>query len=100
MEHGEGQNTLEAQLADLRAELTTLRTNRQGQPARPTETRPRVPSGPPKFKGKRGEDVRQWFFQVETLCRIHSHDGGNDNTRLPSIAGTAMEDPASGWFLF
>ncbi|GMF53573.1 unnamed protein product [Phytophthora fragariaefolia] len=99
-DHGEGQNTLEAQLADLRAEPATLRANRQVQPARPTETRPRVPSGLPKFKGKRGEDVRQWLFQVETLCRIHGHDGDNANTTLPSIAGTAMEDPASGWFLF
>ncbi|GMF44477.1 unnamed protein product [Phytophthora fragariaefolia] len=99
-EHGEGQNTLEAQLAGLRAELATRRTNRQVQPARPTEPRPRVPSGLPKFKGKLGEDVRQWHFQVKTLCRIHGHDGDNDNTTLPSIAGTAMEDPASGWFLF
>ncbi|GMF18456.1 unnamed protein product [Phytophthora fragariaefolia] len=99
-EHREGQNTLEAQLADLRAELATLRTNRQVQPVRPTETTPRVPRGLPKFKGKRGEDVRQWLFQVETLCRIHCHDGDNDNTTLQSIARTAMEDPASGWFLF
>ncbi|GMF28563.1 unnamed protein product [Phytophthora fragariaefolia] len=85
--HGEGQNTLEAQLADLRAELATLRANRQVQPARPTETRPRVPSGLPKFKGKRGEDVRQWLFQVETLCRIHGHDGDNDNIHRRNCDG-------------
>ncbi|GMF15818.1 unnamed protein product [Phytophthora lilii] len=54
----------------------------------------------PKFKGKRGEDVRQWLFQVETLCRINGHDASNTNETLPSIAGTAMEEPASGWFLF
>ncbi|GMF33902.1 unnamed protein product [Phytophthora fragariaefolia] len=79
---------------------TTCRTGRQVQPARPTETRRSVPSGLPKFKGKRGEVVRQWLFQMKTLCRIHGHDGGNDNTALPSITGTAMKDPASGWFPF
>ncbi|GMF47039.1 unnamed protein product [Phytophthora fragariaefolia] len=99
-EDGGGQITLKVQLAALRAELATLRTSRQVKPTRPAETTPRVPRDLPKFKGMCGEDVRQMPFQVGTLCRIHGHNGDDDNTTLPSIAGTAMEDPTSGWFVF
>ncbi|OWY98152.1 Retrotransposon nucleocapsid protein, related [Phytophthora megakarya] len=28
----------------------------------------RVPSNLPKFTDKRGEDVREWLFQVENAC--------------------------------
>ncbi|ETK72762.1 hypothetical protein L917_19950, partial [Phytophthora nicotianae] len=56
----------------------------------------RVPSSLPKFKGKRDDDVRQWLFQVETLCRINGHDATDDNYMLPSISGTVMEESASG----
>ncbi|GMF40427.1 unnamed protein product [Phytophthora fragariaefolia] len=98
-EDGAVRSTLEAQLAELRAELATLPTSRQVQPARPAKIKPRVPSGLPNFKGKRGEDVRQWVLQLETLFRIHGHDGDDGNSTLPAIR-TAMEGPASGWFLF
>ncbi|GMF11563.1 unnamed protein product [Phytophthora lilii] len=87
-------------MAELRAEIETLRASRQDRPTKAAETKSRFPSSMPKFKGNRGEDVRQWLFQVETLCRIHDHDASDDNATLPAIAGTAMEDPASGWFLF
>ncbi|GMF47048.1 unnamed protein product [Phytophthora fragariaefolia] len=99
-EDGGVRSTLEAQVAVMCAKLAALPTSRQVQPARPADTKPRVPSGLPKSKGKYGEDVRHWLFQVETLCSIHGHDGDGDNTTHPSIAGAAMEDPASGWFLF
>ncbi|ETN08338.1 hypothetical protein PPTG_22999 [Phytophthora nicotianae INRA-310] len=52
------------------------------------------------FKGKRDEDVRQWRFEDETLCRINGDDAAYDNHTLSLIAGTATEEPASGWFLF
>lgn len=57
--------------------------------------KPRVPSSLPKFKGKRDEDVRQWLFQVETLCRIHGPNATDNNETMPAIPGTAMEEPAS-----
>lgn len=73
-------------------------TNRIAQQTTITPT-PRVPTNLPKFNGQRDEDVRQWLFQVENTCRIHSHIVCDENTVLPSIAGTAMEGSASGWFL-
>ncbi|KAG6609080.1 uncharacterized protein IUM83_13484 [Phytophthora cinnamomi] len=97
---GEMQAELEAHFAQLRAEIAALQSNNQAPRPTPTETKPRVPSGLPKFKGKRDEDVHQWLFQVETLCRINSHDATDSNDTLAAIAGTAMEEPASGWFLF
>ncbi|DBA03988.1 TPA: hypothetical protein N0F65_010641 [Lagenidium giganteum] len=54
----------------------------------------------PKFTGKRGEDAREWLFQVEKICRAHSFEVKDDNSRLPGIAGSAMERPALGWFLY
>ena len=62
-------------------------------------TRPKIPTKLPSFKGKRGEDVRQWLFQIENICRLHGHPIHGDNHQLASIAGSAMEDPASGWYL-
>ncbi|KAG6623328.1 Pol Polyprotein [Phytophthora cinnamomi] len=35
------------------------------------EERTRVPSNLPKFTSKRGEDVREWLFQIENACRIN-----------------------------
>ncbi|KAE8951118.1 hypothetical protein PR002_g33073, partial [Phytophthora rubi] len=61
--------------------------------------RTRVPSNLPKFTGKRGEDVREWLFQIENACRINGNLIEDTSTRLPGIAGSAMEKPASGWFL-
>ncbi|ETI29744.1 hypothetical protein F443_23138 [Phytophthora nicotianae P1569] len=97
---GERQAELEAQLTQLRAGITALQANNQAQRQPPLESKARVPSGLPKFKAKRDDDVRQWLFQVETLCRINGHNATDDNYTLPWIAGTAMEEPASGWFLF
>ncbi|KAE9092239.1 hypothetical protein PF010_g17883 [Phytophthora fragariae] len=71
---GERQAELEAQLAQLRAEIVALQAKNLTPRPPPPESKPRVPSGLPKFKGKRDEDVRQWLFQVETLCRINGHD--------------------------
>lgn len=88
---------MEALVVQLRAEIASLQAP---VTTRPQEIQLRVPSNLPKFKGRRGDDVRQWLLQVETLCRIHGHDPTDDNKVMPSIAGTAMEDPASGWFLF
>ncbi|OWZ11082.1 hypothetical protein PHMEG_00015956 [Phytophthora megakarya] len=59
----------------------------------------RVPSNLPKFSGKRGEDVCEWLFQVENACRINNIPIDDTSPRLPGIAGSAMEKPASGWFL-
>ena len=61
--------------------------------------RTRVPNNLPKFTGKRGEDAREWLFQIENACRINGMLIEDTNTRLPGIAGSAMEKPASGWFL-
>ncbi|GMF19298.1 unnamed protein product [Phytophthora fragariaefolia] len=61
--------------------------------------RTRVPSNLPKFTVKRGEGVREWLFQVENACRINGFVFQDENTRLPGIAGSATEKPASGWFL-
>ncbi|GMF46616.1 unnamed protein product [Phytophthora fragariaefolia] len=97
---GERQAELEAQLAQLRTEIVALQASNQAPRPPPTESKPRVPSGLLKFKGKRDEDVRQWIFQVETLCRINGHDATDSNATMPAIAGTSMEEPASGWFLF
>ncbi|KAJ8539077.1 hypothetical protein ON010_g12795 [Phytophthora cinnamomi] len=38
-------------------------------------------------------------FQVETLCRINGHDATDSSDTLPAIAGTAIEEPESAWFL-
>ncbi|KAE9300066.1 hypothetical protein PF001_g15135 [Phytophthora fragariae] len=59
---GERQAELEAQLAQLRAEIVALQATSRAPRPPPTEPKPRVPSGLPKFKGKRDEDVRQWLF--------------------------------------
>ncbi|POM79110.1 Hypothetical protein PHPALM_3281 [Phytophthora palmivora] len=61
--------------------------------------RARVPGNLPKFTGKRGEDVREWLLQIENACRINGIAIDDANPRLPGIAGSAMEKPASGWFL-
>ncbi|EGZ19458.1 hypothetical protein PHYSODRAFT_495032 [Phytophthora sojae] len=78
-------------IAQLRAEIDRLNQAM----ADPT----RVPSNLPKFTGKRGEDVREWLFQIENACRINNIPIEDASTRLPGIAGSAMEKPASGWFL-
>jgi hypothetical protein len=86
----------EAYLAHrLEVEAQTANNQRQSQRF-PT---PRVPNSLVKFRGKRGEDVRQWLFQVENACRIHHHIVSDDSMMIPSIAGTAMEGSAAGWFL-
>ncbi|KAG2785400.1 hypothetical protein PC116_g21852 [Phytophthora cactorum] len=61
--------------------------------------RTRVPTNLPKFTGKRGEDVREWLFQIENACRINNIPIEDASTRLPGIAGSAMKKPTSGWFL-
>ncbi|KAG2770007.1 hypothetical protein PC129_g17390 [Phytophthora cactorum] len=61
--------------------------------------RTRVPTNLPKITGKRGEDVREWLFQIEKACRINNIPIEDASTRLPGIAGSAIEKPASGWFL-
>ncbi|KAE8912275.1 hypothetical protein PF006_g17511 [Phytophthora fragariae] len=78
---GERQAELEAQLAQLRAEIVALQAKNLTPRPPPPESKPRVPSGLPKFKGKRDEDVRQWLFQVETLCRINGHDATDSTAR-------------------
>uniref|UniRef100_H3GWM8 CCHC-type domain-containing protein n=1 Tax=Phytophthora ramorum TaxID=164328 RepID=H3GWM8_PHYRM len=77
--------------AQLRAEIDRL--------TQAMVDRSKVPSHLPKFTGKRGEDVREWLFQVENACRINGIAIEDASTRLPGIAGSAMEKPASGWFL-
>uniref|UniRef100_H3H879 CCHC-type domain-containing protein n=1 Tax=Phytophthora ramorum TaxID=164328 RepID=H3H879_PHYRM len=77
--------------AQLRAEIDRL--------TQAMVDRSKVPSHLPKFTGKRGEDVREWLFQVENACRINGIAIEGASTRLPGIAGSAMEKPASGWFL-
>ncbi|RAW19912.1 hypothetical protein PC110_g23646, partial [Phytophthora cactorum] len=49
--------------------------------------------------GKRGEDVREWLFQIENAYRINNIQIEDTRSRLPGIAGSAMEKPASGWLL-
>ncbi|OWY95814.1 hypothetical protein PHMEG_00034083 [Phytophthora megakarya] len=61
--------------------------------------RTRVPSSLPKFTGKKGDDVREWLFQIENACRINGIRIEDANSQLPGIAGSAMDKPASGWFL-
>ncbi|KAG3095726.1 hypothetical protein PI124_g8247 [Phytophthora idaei] len=61
--------------------------------------RTRVPSNLPKYTGKRGEDVREWLFQIENAYRINNIPIEDASSRLPGIAGSAIEKPASGWFL-
>ncbi|OWZ02347.1 hypothetical protein PHMEG_00026107 [Phytophthora megakarya] len=61
--------------------------------------RVQVPNNLPKFTSKRGEDVREWLFQIENACRINGILIVDSSARLPGIAGSAMEKPASGWFL-
>ncbi|POM68552.1 Hypothetical protein PHPALM_15280, partial [Phytophthora palmivora] len=54
---GEGNPTeLEAQLNQLRAQIATLQATSQTARASAGESKPRVPTGLPKFKGKRDED--------------------------------------------
>ncbi|KAG3092026.1 hypothetical protein PI124_g20691 [Phytophthora idaei] len=61
--------------------------------------RTRVPSNLPKYTGKRGEDVCEWLFQIENACRINNIPIEDTSSRLPGIAGSAMEKPALCWFL-
>ncbi|KAG6616516.1 uncharacterized protein IUM83_13077 [Phytophthora cinnamomi] len=56
--------------------------------------RTRVPSNLPKFTGNRGDDVREWLFQIQNACRINGIQIDDASVRL-----SAMEKPASGWFL-
>ncbi|KAG3182127.1 hypothetical protein PC128_g14825 [Phytophthora cactorum] len=93
-------DVLEAQPLELQAEIKALREARYPDRPPPSESKPRILTFLPKFKGRRGEDVRQWLFQIDTLCRINGHDASDANVTLPAIAGTSMEEPASGWFLF
>ncbi|ETI57541.1 hypothetical protein F443_00190 [Phytophthora nicotianae P1569] len=78
-------------IAQLRAEIDRLN--------QAMADRTKVPNHLPKFTGKRGEDVREWLFQIENACRINNIPIEDTSTRLPGIAGSAMEKPASGWFL-
>ncbi|KAE9063447.1 hypothetical protein PF010_g28988, partial [Phytophthora fragariae] len=78
-------------IAQLQAEIDRLNQAMAG--------RTRVPSNLPKFTGKRGEDVREWLFQIENACRINGILIEDTSTRLPGIAGSAMKKPASRWFL-
>ncbi|OWZ13303.1 hypothetical protein PHMEG_00013387, partial [Phytophthora megakarya] len=61
--------------------------------------RTRVPNNLPKFTGKRGEDVCDWLFQIENACQVNGIIIEDSSTRLQGIAGSAMDKPASGWFL-
>ncbi|OWZ22793.1 hypothetical protein PHMEG_0002436 [Phytophthora megakarya] len=38
--------------------------------------RARVPSNLPKFTGKRGDDVREWLFQIENACPVEKLTSG------------------------
>ncbi|EGZ08895.1 hypothetical protein PHYSODRAFT_525830 [Phytophthora sojae] len=77
--------------AQLRAEIDRLN--------QAMAERTRVPTNLPKFTGKRGEDVREGLFRIEKACRINGIQIEDASARLPGIAGSAMEKPASGWFL-
>ncbi|KAG3255323.1 hypothetical protein PI124_g140 [Phytophthora idaei] len=77
--------------AQLQAEIDRLNQVMAG--------RTRVPTNLPKFTGKGREDVREWLFQIENSCHINNIPIEGATTRLPGIAGSAMEKPASGWFL-
>ncbi|OWZ17101.1 LOW QUALITY PROTEIN: Pol Polyprotein [Phytophthora megakarya] len=57
--------------------------------------RSKVPNNLSKFTGKRGEDVREWLFQIENACRINGIQVEGASARLSGIAGSAMEKPAS-----
>ncbi|OWZ14806.1 hypothetical protein PHMEG_00011645 [Phytophthora megakarya] len=61
--------------------------------------RARVPSNLPKFTGMRGENVRDWLFQIGNTCCINGIPIEDSSTRLLGIAGSVMEKLASGWFL-
>ncbi|KAG3003200.1 hypothetical protein PC128_g17971 [Phytophthora cactorum] len=78
-------------IAQLRAEIDWLN--------QAMADRTRVPSNLPKYTGKRGEDVREWLFQIENAYRINNIQIEDTRSRLPGIAGSAMEKPASGWLL-
>ncbi|OWY99200.1 LOW QUALITY PROTEIN: hypothetical protein PHMEG_00029845 [Phytophthora megakarya] len=77
--------------AQLQAEIDSLN--------QAMAVRTRVPSNLPKFTGKRGEDVRECMFQIENACRIYGIIIEDSSTYLRGIAGSAMDKPASGWFL-
>ncbi|POM67201.1 Hypothetical protein PHPALM_16846 [Phytophthora palmivora] len=89
------QAELEAQIAQLRAQIATLQAMDQAARAPSVETKPRVSTGFTKFKGNAMKT-----YANGSLCRIHGHDATNDNPTLPASTGTAMEESASGWFLF
>ncbi|OWZ09584.1 hypothetical protein PHMEG_00017691 [Phytophthora megakarya] len=52
-----------------------------------------------KFTSKRGDIAREWLFQIENACRINGIHVESASVRLPGITRSAMEKPASGWFL-
>ncbi|KAK1930339.1 hypothetical protein P3T76_014010 [Phytophthora citrophthora] len=47
--------------------------------------RARVASNLPKFTGKRGEDVREWLFQIENACRINGVAIGDASGRAHHV---------------
>ncbi|KAG2778544.1 hypothetical protein PC129_g2567 [Phytophthora cactorum] len=53
---GGSRDALEAQLLELQAEIKALREARYPDRPPPSESKPRVPTFLPKFKGRRGED--------------------------------------------
>lgn len=77
--------------AQLQAEIQQL--------AQATRDTKRIPNNLSRFSGKRGEDVREWLFQIKNTCRIYGFKIEDDNTTLPAIAGSAMDKPAAGCFL-
>jgi hypothetical protein len=83
------QAEMEAQLAQLRSQIVLLQSIAANSS---TENNLRVLNKLSKFKRNRGDDVRQWLYQVETLCRIHGHDLTDDNAAIPSISRTAVKN--------
>ncbi|DAZ96859.1 TPA: hypothetical protein N0F65_008290, partial [Lagenidium giganteum] len=91
---------LRNQVAALETALRELQSQQDTHgPGSASTYAARVPTNLPSFCGRRQDDVRQWLFHVETMCKIHAHDVCDDNAMLPAIAGLAVAEPASGWFL-
>ena len=89
---------LEAQVEGLKAMVAQLVQEKAINEAK-AERKHRVPTDLPKFKGKRNNDVHQWLFQIENACRMYGHPIEDASRTLCLIAGSAMADPASVWFL-
>ncbi|OWZ21768.1 hypothetical protein PHMEG_0003624 [Phytophthora megakarya] len=70
--------------AQLRAEIDRLNQT--------MADRSKVPNNLPNFTGKRSDDL----FQIENACRINGIQVEDASARLPGIAGSAIEKPASG----